>query len=94
VNEVLLLHARDGYWAHRGSAGAANDQPSAERRCQPIQTTLKMRITLADSSTWDDKIPRLKPNIVSLKAGSPPGGSTTTSHGTSARSAARSTSAS
>ena len=57
VNEVLLLHARDGYWAHSGSAGAANDQPSAERRCQPIQTTLKMQITLADSLTWDDKIP-------------------------------------
>jgi hypothetical protein len=28
-----------------------------------------MRISLADSSTWNDKIPRLKPNIVSLKPG-------------------------
>ena len=27
VNEVLL-HAGDGYWARRGSAGAANDHPS------------------------------------------------------------------
>jgi len=26
-----------------------------------------MRISLADSSTWDDKIPRLEPNIISLK---------------------------
>jgi hypothetical protein len=27
VNEVLL-HAGDGYWAHRGLIGAANDHPS------------------------------------------------------------------
>jgi hypothetical protein len=45
-----------------------------------------MRISLADPSTWNDKIPRLEPNIVSLNAGSSPGGSTTTSHGAGARS--------
>jgi hypothetical protein len=40
-----------------------------------------MRISLANSPAWDDKIPRLEPGIGSRKAGSSPGGSTTTSYG-------------
>jgi hypothetical protein len=56
VNQVLL-HAGGWYWGAPRFSRRGKRSPVDRRRCQPIQTTLKMRISLADPSTWNDKIP-------------------------------------
>jgi hypothetical protein len=94
VNEVLL-HAGDGYGARRGSADAANDHPSigeAALSADPDDVeNADQPGRLVDVGRQD---PTTETEHRLAEAGSSPGGSTTTSHGTSARSAARSTSAS